>query len=143
MRKFSLLLFPLLLAACAMKNTNYYLPTVKSWLGAHTTELESRWGAPDDKINAGHGKHVYVYRTENNNLVSQKQPPVYAIDKQHVRLKHKASVATPGSQIKVTTTCYAIFKADRHGNIYAAEIEGQNCYGSRNFANTLANPAAK
>ncbi len=135
----------ILITGCTIQQShNYYLPTVQTWLGASTKALESRWGSPDDKINGTHCDIIYIYKTESQQSYRTDLAPTVAMTvtpSGRPFVTHQPGGSTPVAKSVVTDVCYAVFKANRHGRIYAVEVQGKHCIGNLNFAATMANPS--
>jgi hypothetical protein len=120
---------------------NYYIPTIQSWRGANVNTLTRYWGLPHCKIITQNGNFIYTYITANYRNYMLPSNLEVGIN----RIPGGPRVIITNSKYPwgraLSLCCIAGFELNKQGVIVNTQIQGNSCYGSKNFAITMANPA--
>jgi hypothetical protein len=146
MRNIVSLLLLMLLTACVAPKPNYYAPTVNSWRGSHISTLTQRWGTPDIQRLMSNGHSLYLYKIESYRSTTQTYSPSIGVNDTRGNAPILTSSA-PNTNMTwnrggMSLSCAVLFETNKNNIIVNTTMQGNGCYGGKEFARKKANPAA-
>lgn len=142
--RFLVLIFTLLLSACAVTNINdNYAQTVSSWRWANVNALLQSWGRPSKIGVLPNANKVYIYHKET--YKNYPPPPVTSSFATVSVANGRSFIVVPESNQQQTGPAYLLqctttFEVDPHNIIVDVRASGNNCTGDDGFSYSRSNP---